>query len=286
MHGLTVVVTGATSGIGQAAALELARRGADVAILGRSAEKVEASKAHIEAEVGRPCVRTFLADFERLDEVRRVAAELAELPRIDVLLNNAGVAVAKRELTPDGYEKTFAVNHLAPFLLTCLLLPRLLERPGARIVNTSSGAHRVGRIDLEDLHSEKDYASIRVYGTSKLANMLFTAELSRRLEGRDVGCWSLHPGGVSTGIGTNNGWKGRLLQAVLKPFLKTPAKGARTSVHLCSDEISAPNGSYFVDCAVDKQFGLAQDPELARALWEASEALVGLEGWALPAVEA
>ncbi len=277
MQGQTVVVSGATSGIGQAAALELARLGAEVVILGRSAAKAQATQALIEAQVGRPCVRSFLADFESLDAVRRVAGELAELPQIDVLLNNAGVVHTKRELTVDGYEKTFAVNHLAPFLLTCLLMPKLLERPGARIVNTSSGAHRFGRLVMEDLQSEQQYATMKAYGGSKLANLLFTTELARRLEGRDVGCWALHPGAVSTGIGTNNGWLGRAAQALLKPFFKSPAQGARTSIYLCSAPVSAPNGSYFVDCEVEEMLPRAQDPAEAQALWAASERLVGLE---------
>ena len=277
MHGKTVVVTGATSGIGQAAALELARQGADLVLLGRSAERAKATSALIEAEVGRPCTRSFLADFARLEDVRRVAAELQALPRIDVLLNNAGLVLTQRELTVDGYEKTFAVNHLAPFLLTCLLLPKLLEQPGARIVNTSSGAHRFGRLEMDDLHSERSYATMKAYGGSKLANLMFTTELARRLEGRDAGCWALHPGAVSTGIGTNNGWLGRAAQALLKPFFKTPAQGARTSIFLCSQTISAPNGSYFVDCEVEAPLPRAQDSAEAQALWAASERLVGLD---------
>lgn len=277
MQGKTVVVTGATSGIGQAAALELARLGADVVILGRSADKAQATKTLIEAEVGRPCVRSFLADFERLQDVRRVALELLELPQIDVLLNNAGLILTQRELTVDGYEKTFAVNHLAPFLLTCTLLPKLLERPGARVVNTSSDAHRMARLELDDLQSEKSYSTMKVYGGSKLANLMFTTELARRLEGRDIGCWALHPGAVSTGMGTNNGWLGRVAQTLLKPFFKTPAQGARTSVFLCSAQVEAPNGSYFVDCKVTAPLPRALDAQETAALWSASEALVGLD---------
>ncbi|MFT5582587.1 MAG: NAD(P)-dependent dehydrogenase (short-subunit alcohol dehydrogenase family) [Cognaticolwellia sp.] len=277
MQGKTVVVTGATSGIGQAAALELARLGADVVLLGRSADKAAATTDMIEAKVGRSCVRSFLADFQRLEDVRRVAQELFELPQIDVLLNNAGLVLRQRELTVDGYEKTFAVNHLAPFLLTCLLLPKLLERPGARIVNTSSGAHSSGRLVLEDLQSEQSYAMMKAYGGSKLANLMFTTELTRRLEGRDIDCWSVHPGQVSTDIGTNVGWLVRVGHVVLKPFLKTAAQGARTSIYLCSADIDAPNGSYFVDCKVEEPLARAVDPLETQALWAASLALVGLD---------
>lgn len=276
MQGKTVVVTGATSGIGRAAAMALAKLGADLALLGRSQDKLEATRAEIEAAVGRACVQIFRADFERMEEVRAAGQALLALPRIDVLLNNAGLILTQREVTTDGFEKTFAVNHLAPYLLTRLLLPKLLEHPGARIVNTSSDAHRFGHLDLEDLHAERFYGTMKTYGGSKLANVLFTTELVRRLQGRDLRVWALHPGAVSTGMGTNNGWLGRAMQKVLKPFFKTPLQGAATSIHLCSQPIDAPSGSYFVDCAPVPPLPRALDPEQARILWEASEEMLGL----------
>jgi len=278
MNGKTVVITGATSGIGESAAFELARRGADLALLCRSAARGEDTKARIEKEVGRPCVQLFRADFERLDEVREVAARLiTELPKIDVLLNNAGVTMLRREETADGFEKTFGVNHLAPFLLTQRLLPKILETEGARIVNVASEAHRFAKFNLDDLQSERRFSSMRVYGASKLANILYTHELARRLEGRDIRIWSLHPGAVATGLGANNGGIVKLLQPLLTLFLKTPEKGAETSVYLCSEEdIEAENGSYFVNKQVKKTTALARDIDTAKRLWDESERLVGL----------
>ncbi len=284
MAGKTCIVTGGTSGIGEAAALALAGKGAEVAILCRSKERGEATRKRIESETGRACVRLFDGDMERLDDMRRVAGEMREaLPRIDVLLNNAGVTMLGRSETPDGFETTFAVNHLAPFLLTHQLLPRILETPGARIVNTASGAHKFARFDLDDLQSEREYSTMRVYGASKLANMLFTTELARRLAGRDIGIWSLHPGAVSTRLGANNGGIAKVLLPLLSLFFKTPEQGARTSVHLCSaPRIDAPNGTYFVNERPARTSALARDAEAARRLWEESERMVGIEagaGW-------
>lgn len=279
MNGKTCIVTGGTSGIGEASALALAEQGADIAIVCRSKERGEATRERIESATGRDCVRLFYADFERLDEVRRVASEIdSELDRIDVLLNNAAVTMLRREETPDGNETTFGVNHLAPFLLTHDLLPRLVKTPGARIVNVASGAHKFATFDLEDLQSERRYSSMGVYGASKLCNMLFTIELARRLEGQDVGVWSLHPGAVSTRLGANNGGIAKLVIPLLSLFFKTPAQGARTSVHLCSaPEIDAPNGTYFVNRKPAKTSALARDHEVAQDLWARSERLVGLD---------
>lgn len=278
MRGKTCVITGGTSGIGESAAITLADRGAELALICRSESRGQATKEKIESRVGRSCVRLFHADFERLAEVRHVARRIRdELDTIDVLLNNAGVTMLGRSETPDGFETTFAVNHLAPFLLTHGLLPRLLERPGARIVNVASDAHRFGRLDLEDLQSTRRYSTMRVYGGSKLANILFTRELARRLEGRAIGIWSLHPGAVATRLGANNGGLAKLLLPLLALFFRTPEQGAQTSIHLCSEpEIDAPNGSYFVDRKPRKPSAKALDDEAARRLWEESERLVGL----------
>ena len=279
LEGRTCIVTGATSGIGEASAEALALRGADVAIVCRSAERGAETKARIEQRAGRSCVRLFGADFERLGEVRRVAEELdRELPQVDVLLNNAGVTMISRSETPDGHETTFAVNHLAPFLLTNLLMPKLLSRPGARIVNVASHAHRFGWLDLDDLQSRRRYSAMRVYGGSKLANILFTNELARRVGNRDLRVWSLHPGAVATRLGANNGGIAKILLPVLALFFRTPAQGAATSILLCADpNVDAPNGTYFADEKPVRLNGRAEDPELARTLWRESEQLVGLE---------
>jgi len=279
LEGKTCVITGGTSGIGESSAAALARRGAEVAIVCRSAERGEATQKRIEGQAGRACVRLFLADFERLADVRRVAGELAgALPRIDVLLNNAGVTMLARSETPDGYETTFAVNHLAPFLLTNLLMPKLLSQPGARVVNVASHAHRFAWFDLDDLQSRKRYSSLRVYGGSKLANILFTNELARRVGSRDLRVWSVHPGAVATRLGANNGGIAKILLPFLALFFKTPDQGAATSIHLCADAgIAAKNGTYFADLAVVPLKGRAEDPALAQRLWSESEKLVGLE---------
>ncbi|MEZ4334904.1 MAG: SDR family oxidoreductase [Myxococcota bacterium] len=280
LEGKRCIVTGGTSGIGEASALALARRGAELAIVCRSAERGEATRSRIEAAAGRACVTLYQADFERLDDVRRVAGELARnLPRIDVLLNNAGVTLLARRETPDGYETTFAVNHLAPFLLTNLLMPRLLDQPGARVVNVASHAHRFAWFDLDDLQSRQRYSAMRVYGGSKLANILFTNELARRVGERDLRVWSLHPGAVATRLGANNGGIAKLLLPVLALFFRTPDQGAETSVHLCADpQVDAPNGSYFANRAPVPLTGRATDARLAERLWSESERLVGLEG--------
>ena len=278
MREKSVVITGGTSGIGEAAALELARKGANLALICRSAKRGQDTKQRIESDVGRACVRLFEADFERLSEVRDVSKRLvSELDSIDVLLNNAGVTMLRREETGDGYETTFAVNHLAPFLLTNLLLPKILETPGARIVNTASEAHRFAHFDLDDLQSENRFSSMRVYGGSKLANMLFTTELARRLEGRDVRVWSLHPGAVATRLGANNGGIAKLVLPVLALFFKTPAQGAETSIYLCSEpQIEAENGTYFSNSKPTKPTRRALSVTEAKRLWAESEELVGL----------
>jgi len=279
LEGKTCIVTGGTSGIGESSALALALRGAEVAIVCRSAERGEATRKTIEERAGRSCVRLFRADFERLDDVRRVAGELASaLPRIDVLLNNAGVTMLARSETPDGHETTFAVNHLAPFLLTNLLMPKLLDRPGARVVNVASHAHRFAWFDLDDLQSRRRYSSLRVYGGSKLANILFTNELARRVGPRDLRVWSVHPGAVATRLGANNGGIAKVLLPILALFFKTPDQGAATSIHLCADAgIGAPNGTYFADMEPVALAGRATDAVLADGLWRASERLVGLD---------
>ncbi len=278
MNGKTCVITGGTSGIGEATAIALAGQGADIALLCRSQSRAELTKRKIEDKTQRECVRLFFADMERLADMRRVAAEINEaLPHIDVLLNNAGVTMLRRSETHDGYETTFAVNHLAPFLLTHELLPKILETPGARIVNVASGAHRFARFDLDDLQSKKRFSSMRVYGASKLSNMLFTTELARRLEGRDIGIWSLHPGAVSTRLGANNGGIAKLILPLLSLFFRTPEQGAQTSIFLCSEpHIDAPNGTYFVDERPATVSDLARDSEVARRLWTESERLVDL----------
>jgi NAD(P)-dependent dehydrogenase (short-subunit alcohol dehydrogenase family) len=266
-----VVVTGASSGIGAAGAVELARRGATVVPVGRDEGRLE----KVAREVGGEGIR---ADLASLAGVRRLADELLErCERIDVLVNNAGVMPGRRRLTADGLELTFAVNHLAPFLLTNLLLDRLRESAPARVVTTSSVAHSGGLIDLDDLQLENGWTMMRAYSTSKLANILFTRELARRLEGSGVVANCFHPGVIRTRL-TRRANPLLLVGAKLAaPFLGSPKTGAETLVWLASSpEPADVSGGYFENCRPARQSAQSQDDELAAALWERSAEVVGL----------
>jgi retinol dehydrogenase 14 len=271
VRGRTVVLTGASSGIGAAAAVELARLGATVVPVGRDAGRL----AKVAEQVG---TEPFQADFASLAEVRRLADELlAAHDRIHVLANNAGLVAGRRRLTEDGLETTFAVNHLAPFLLTNLLLERLRESAPARVVTTSSDAHRGGPIDLDDLNGERRWRSGRAYSSSKLANVLFTRELARRLEGSGVVANCFHPGVIRTRLTRKANPLVDLGARLAGPFLGSPKSGAETLVHLASsDEAAEVSGGYFVNKRPGRPSAQAQDDELAAALWERSEELTGL----------
>ncbi|NND67447.1 MAG: SDR family oxidoreductase [Halioglobus sp.] len=277
MQGKHVVITGATTGIGRSTAREIARRGATVTLLCRSAEKARELCAEIEAD-GAAAPRVVLLDLASLESVRKAAAQLlATGEAIDVLLNNAGVINTARRESVDGFEETLAVNHFAPFLLTGLLLPLVQQAAHGRIVNVASDAHAFVRdMGFDDIQSERRYSTFNVYGRSKLANILFTRELSRRLAGSGVTVNCLHPGAVSTGLGTQNGFLGRILPLLLKPFFRTPDKGAESSIYLaCSDEIADVSGEYFVDCRIAKAKPWASDMEAATRLWQYTEECVG-----------
>jgi NAD(P)-dependent dehydrogenase (short-subunit alcohol dehydrogenase family) len=274
----TIVVTGATSGIGRATAVELAKLGSRLILVGRDAARAEETLAEIRSATGRSDVEVVRGDFTRLAEVRRVAEEiLARTDRIDVLVNNAGVTLLKRTTTPDGFETTFAVNHLAYFLLTGLLLPRLrAAAPGARIVNVASDAHRWGKLDLDDLQNEREYKAMRVYGQSKTANILFTRELARRLAGSGITVNALHPGAVATRLGRGNGPLLDLFQRAIGLFMKSPEQGAATSIHLASaPELDGVSGRYFADRKEKQPAAHATDDSAAKRLFETSERLTG-----------
>ena len=279
MDGRTVVVTGATSGIGRETALGLARMGASVAVVARDPVRGEQVRREVEAAGGRRA-ELFVADLAALAEVRRLAAELeARLPRIDVLLNNAGAMHAHRKLSADGLELTFAVNHLAPFLLTHLLRARLLASAPARVVTVASEAHRMAPLDLDDLQAERGYRAMVVYGRSKLANVLFAAELARRLDGTGVTSNSLHPGVVATGFGRNDPGLMRTLVSLAGPFLVSPEKGARTSIFAASaPELAAVTGRYLKGSREAVPSAAARDAATAARLWERSARLAGLPG--------
>jgi NAD(P)-dependent dehydrogenase (short-subunit alcohol dehydrogenase family) len=269
-----VVLTGATRGIGRAAAIELARRGAELAIVGRDAARVQAVAAEAKAAGGgASIVHEHVADLALMAEVRRLAGELrARHERIDVLANNAGAMFASRHETPEGHEQTFALNHLAPFLLTNLLLDRL---DGGRVVTTASDAHKGAHLDPDDLQSGGAYAPMRVYGVSKLCNVLFTRELARRAPQLHANCF--HPGVVRTGFGKNDGGVWKLLTTLGGPFFRSPERGARSLVWLAlSEEGGRLDGEYVEDEKIATPSATAQDDALARELWQRSADLVGL----------
>jgi NAD(P)-dependent dehydrogenase (short-subunit alcohol dehydrogenase family) len=268
-----VILTGATRGIGQAAAIELAGRGAELGVVGRDAARVRATAEEARASGGGAPVHEHVADLERMDEVRRLAAKLLEdYPRIDVLANNAGAMFTSRHLTPDGFERTFALNHLAPFLLTNLLLERLTASHG-RVVTTASDAHRGGLLDLDDLQSGGGhFRPGRVYGTTKLCNILFTRELQRRNPAIAANCF--HPGVIRTGFGKNDGALVRVSLTLAGPFLRSPQTGASSLVWLALDPAAGElRGQYVEKHRPGPPSPQAQNDRLAVELWERSEEL-------------
>ncbi|MGA2469965.1 MAG: SDR family oxidoreductase [Solirubrobacteraceae bacterium] len=268
-----VLLTGATRGIGQAAAVELARQGAEVALVGRDPERVSSVAEQARAAGGGAPVHEHVADLTLMREVRALAGQVRErYAQIDVLANNAGALFAGRQETSEGLERTFALNHLAPFLLTNLLRDRLA---GGRVVTTASNAHQGGLLDLDDLQSAKSYAAMRVYGTSKLCNILFTRELARRAPELHANCY--HPGAVRTGFGKNEPGIWKVLTTIGAPALRSPQRGARSLVWLAlSDDAAGLTGAYVVDEKVATPSLQARDDDLARELWERSAALAGL----------
>lgn len=280
MNSQTILITGATNGIGLQTAKVLAGMGHDVLVHGRDACKGAAAVDALRAGGAKGEVRFMQADLASLTDVRRLAQEVGEsVRRLDVLVNNAGCANFLRSVTVDGYERTFAVNHLAPFLLTNLLLDKIKHSAPARIVNVASAAHRHKHIDFDDLMSERRYTTMEVYGRSKLANILFTRSLAKRLAGSGVTANALHPGVVHTGIGQNN-WFTRIIGQVVMRVLGVPVEeGAETSIYLAtSAEVAGQSGLYYKKC---KATALATTPaalteEVAERLWQVSEKLVGL----------
>ncbi len=280
MAGKTVLITGGTSGIGKATAIGLAALGARVGITSRDLGRAEATAVEIRAAAGNPAVDAFGADLSSQAEVRRLAADVLDAyPRLDVLVNNAGGFWATRHVTADGLEHTFAVNHLAGFLLTNLLLDRLKASAPARVVTVSSGAHSMGTIDFDDLQGERRYSGQRAYNQSKLADIMFTYELARRLAGTGVTATVLHPGVVRTGFGAEDpSWVYKILIPLWRPFMKTPQQGAATSIYLASSpEVEGVTGRYFADNRPRTSSKRSYDVDAAARLWQMSAALVGLE---------
>jgi retinol dehydrogenase 14 len=284
MAGKTVLVTGGTGGIGKATASGLAVLGADVAVTGRDRARSEAAAESIRAASGNDGVRAFAADLSVQSEVRRLTADVLDTyPRLDVLVNNVGGFWAHRHVTADGLEHTFAVNHLAGFLLTNLLLDRLKASAPSRVVTVSSGAQSMGTIDFDDLQGERRYSGQRAYNQSKLANVVFTFELARRLEGSGVTATVLHPGVVRTAFSAEDPAPFlRWLLPLARRFMKSPAAGARTSIYLASSpDVEGVSGAYFANGKAKSANKSAYDSAMAARLWQVSADLVGLPwtGW-------
>jgi NAD(P)-dependent dehydrogenase (short-subunit alcohol dehydrogenase family) len=278
ISGKRVLITGATGGIGLAAAVELARRGALLTLVARSEARAADAVRQIHAAASGASVDVLTADLVSQASIRQLAiAAQARYPSIQVLINNAGAIYARRQLSPDGIELTWAVNHLAPFLLTTLLLDRLKANAPARIITTSSAAHEGARIPFDDLNAERSWGGFGFprYGQTKLANILFTVELARRLDGTGVIANCFHPGFVATGFNRNNGVLMRIGMAISRPFARSASKGAETLVWLVdSKEAGETSGGYFFDEHLVAPSAAAQDPEAARRLWQVSEAQI------------
>ena len=277
MGGKVALVTGGTSGIGKATAMALSAMGADVVVVGRDRERGERAAAEIRAQTGGR-VDLALADLSSQAEVRALAEEFKRrYDRLDVLVNNAGLVQSTRTETVDGLESTFAINHLAPFLLTNLLLDMLKGSAPSRVVTVSSEAERWGNIDFDDLQSKKKYRGFPVYGMTKLANIMFTYELAERLKGTGVTATCMHPGAVNTRFGTNNRGPMTILFRAFKPFMRTPEQGADTVIWLAaSPEAEGASGRYYSDRKPLEPKKVANDPAARRRLWEESERLTGL----------
>jgi NAD(P)-dependent dehydrogenase (short-subunit alcohol dehydrogenase family) len=289
MQGKVVVITGATSGIGQVAAERLASLGARILIVARDPARAQDTLARLRAAGPGVDHGGFLADLSQLSEMRRVGADIAaQEPQIDVLVNNAGGFYGEREITGDGWERTFALNHMAYYVLTHALRRPLLSTPGARVINTSSEAHRAARPLFTDLQSLHGFNGAQAYCRSKLYNILFTRELARRWSSTGVSVNTFHPGVIASGLGRESGGLMYWVFQVMRPFAATPERGARTLVQLASDaEGQLHTGQYFVRSRPTEPTAAARNEEAALRLWQESARLAGLDadtGWQLQAL--
>lgn len=272
------LITGATNGIGKESAKELNKMGAEIVFVARNEKKGNHLKQELQGESGREATM-IVADLSSQAEVKRAANEFLALNKpLDILLNNAGIMNRERNETVDGFEEVFSVNHLAYFTFSLMLIEKLKHTENSRVINVASGAHQfVQHMNFEDLQSEKNFKPMQVYGQSKLANILFTKSLAEKLSDSNVTVNCLHPGFVSTGIGSNNKGIWSFLMFLARPFARKTDKGAETSIYLCaSSEVKDITGEYFVDCAIEKVSQAAKDPEQARKLWNISAELTGL----------
>jgi len=292
MKGKHVLITGATNGIGEATAMAVASQGATLTLLCRNRAKGQAVVAKIAAQTGNKEVSLLIADLNDIASVNRAADEfIARDTPLHVLINNAGVVNLHREILGasermnggKGVEAMFYTNHLAHFVLTLRLVPELVKSAPARIVIVASDAHTfIKDLSWSDLAAEQKFSIMPRYGESKLANIWFMRELSRRLAGSGISVNAVHPGAVGTGLGAQNGWLGKIVTRMIRPFMKTPENGARTSIHLATTDAGSKNsGLYFVDCKPSSPKPWALDDNRALRLWELSETLTGTE-WSLP----
>jgi NAD(P)-dependent dehydrogenase (short-subunit alcohol dehydrogenase family) len=279
MNGKIVLITGATSGIGKETALGLAKMGATVVLVGRSREKLDRVAGSIASATGNRTIDTMVCDLTSMESVRKLASDFKhKYQRLDVLINNAGEIVSERRTTVDGFEYTLALDHLSHFLLTMLLVNLIEASAPARIINVSSSAHSLGRIDFEDLMGEKKYTPMKAYGQAKLANLLFTYELARRLAGTGVTANAVHPGAVRTNFGKGMKGRWRIFLWLGSPFLIDAERGAETSIFVASSpEVSGITGKYFVKKKEKMSSKRSHDQTGAKRLWEVSSKLTGIE---------
>ena len=278
MSGKVCLVTGATAGIGEVTARELAKQGATVVVAGRSLERCENTTRRIREQTSNPNVDFLAADLSSQRQIRRLAEDFrGRYQRLDVLVNNAGAFYMKRQESSDGIEMTFALDHLSYYLLTLLLLDLLEDSAPARIVNVSSGAHQGGQIRFDDLNGKQKFSGWGAYSQAKLANVLFTYELDRRLKGKGITANALHPGFVATQFAKNNGAIYRASMSVVHLFARTPEQGASTSIYLASSpEVEGVSGKYFVDQKPGRSSPASYDLATAEKLWQVSAEMVGL----------
>ncbi len=279
MAGKVCLITGGTSGIGEVTARELARMGGKVVITARDEIKGNKAVERIRADSGSPEIEALVADLSSQSQIRSLADAFMRLHhRLDVLVNNAGAIYLRRSLSPDGIEMTFAVNHLAPFLLTNLLLDMIIKSAPARIINVASNSHEGQEIDFADLESQRNYGFMGTYGKSKLANILFTYELDRRLAGSGVTVNAVHPGFVGTNMGANNGWLVKIFLPITRLWAQSPEEGADTSIYLASSpEVQGVSGKYFYQEKSVPSSLNSHDELNAKQLWEVSAEMTGIK---------
>ena len=276
MHGKRCVVSGANSGIGRCIAEGLAREGARVTMICRNSDKGERARDEIRSANEGAIVDLKIADLSSVQQTKRVAQELLQDdPKLDVLVNNAGVYLPDRQVSEDGYEMMFALNHIGYFVLTDALLPALKAAPSARIVSVASAAHAWGHLDFDDLQCERSFAAMKQYGTTKLAYIVFTRELAKRLDGTQVSANCFHPGAVGTGFALVEPGFMNFVMKIGKIFLRTPAGGARTGLFLAtSPKVEGITGEYFANEKIKRPSKEARDPQVAHDLWQATEEIL------------